>query len=100
MDRPMTGKERERIKATEYFKKRYAEDPEVRARKNATSSAWARENRELLNARTRERFKTDPEYRERRRVTNWTKNWRKLGYDSSIVDVFARMLKTQKGRCA
>jgi hypothetical protein len=91
--------ERKRIRKLEYFKKRYAEDIEFRLRSNARTSAWCRANRERINARKRDRLRTDPEFRERIRLATWLRTWLKLGYDTSIIDVYDRKYAAQNGRC-
>jgi hypothetical protein len=44
-------------------RERYAEEPEYRQRKRDHSNAWARANRDKINARQRTRYATDPGFR-------------------------------------
>jgi Recombination endonuclease VII len=92
--------ERKKKKDAEYQRRRYAEDPEYRAKKIAISNAWSRDHAETINQRRRERLRTDPEYRNSLRLSDWKRKWRKLGYDSSIVELYDRMFAAQNGRCA
>src|SRR5262245_26454950 len=89
-----------RSRSYERHRKRYAEDPDYRAKCIANNIAWNKANREHLNDVAQERYNSDPEYRARQRVHLWLKNWRRKGYDSSIVDEYDRKLKEQNGVCA
>jgi Recombination endonuclease VII len=98
-DQDELKKLKKKISAAAYFKKRYAEDPEFRSKTVARSNAWIRANRELINERARERFKTDPEFRESQRANAWAVQWRRRGFDSA-VEIYDRMLVEQNGLCA
>jgi hypothetical protein len=47
-------------------------DPEYRERYNAYQREWQREHREEVNAKRRERYHTDPEYRQRVKASTYT----------------------------
>jgi len=53
-------KERKRRRASKWFKKRYAEDANFRAKKLSAAREYKRKNREDINARRRHRYATDP----------------------------------------
>jgi len=74
-------RKRSREQESERARKRYAEDPEYRARKLATHRAYQRKNREQIAARQREsmlsrrekdrkRYAEDPDYRARKLAAN------------------------------
>ncbi len=75
-------------------RKRYAEDPEHRARKLAENRTWRTEHREELNAQWSEKWSGDPEFRERRRA-----RYRLRKYGLAPED-YRRMLAEQNGVCA
>jgi len=74
-------------------RKRYAENPNHRARKLAAGRAYRAERRDKLNARRREKWHTDIEFREGRRARRWLK------YGLGAAD-YARLLVEQNGVCA
>jgi hypothetical protein len=80
--------------SNEEHRRRYAEDPEYRARKLAENRAWRTEHREKLNAQWFERWTTDAEFREGRRARYRLKTYG-LGADD-----YQRMLAEQNGVCA
>jgi Recombination endonuclease VII len=84
----------------ERSRKRYAENAEYRAKKNASSRAWYAANREKATAWEREKRRTDPEYRARKRLCDWASSWRKRGYGASIIDEYNRKFAEQNGLCA
>jgi len=83
----------------EWYRKRYAE-PDYRAKRIAQNTAWNKANREHLNDVAVERYQSDSEYRTRQQINLWLKNWRRKGYDSSILDEYNRKFKEQNGLCA
>jgi Recombination endonuclease VII len=81
----------------ERARKRYAEDPEYRARKRATNRKWTETHRDQINA-WRRRYRKTPRGREKER-TYRRKSWRKRTYGLSAED-YARMVASQNGACA
>jgi hypothetical protein len=77
----------------EQHRRRYAEDPEHRARKLAAGRAYRAERREQLNALWREKWKSNPGFRERWRAR------RRRAYGLVAQD-YERMLREQNGVCA
>jgi hypothetical protein len=80
---------------------RYAQDPEYRRqRKRDQKNAWARANRDKINARQRARYAADPEYRkskgERNRRGSRQRNCRTYGL---TVQDFDAILVRQEGAC-
>ena len=80
--------------SNEQHRKRYAEDPEYRARKLAENRAWRTGHRDELNAQWLERWSMDSEFRERRRA-----RYRLKKYGLATED-HQRMLAEQNGVCA
>jgi hypothetical protein len=83
-------------------RKRYAEDPEYRARILASNRAHNAAHKDALNARRRERRATDPGYRERCRVGRRGERGRRATlklYGLSLEDYDALLLR-QNGACA
>ncbi len=78
----------------EQHRKRYAEDPDYRARKLAENRVWRAEHREELNAQWYEKWSRDAEFRELRRA-----RYRKKKYGLGGED-YQRMLAQQNGVCA
>ncbi len=74
-------------------RKRYAEDPNHRAHKLAANRAYRMGRRDELNARWREKWHTNTEYREGKRARRWVK------YGLAAED-YARMVAEQGGVCA
>jgi hypothetical protein len=79
-------------------RKRYAEDPEYRAKKLALNRAYRRKRREEINAQTRERWRSDAEFRARRCACS-RECWRRNAYGLTTED-YGRMLARQNGACA
>ena len=75
-------------------RKRYADDPEHRARKLAENRTWRVEHREELNSQWSEKWSGDPEFGERRRA-----RYRLRKYGLAPED-YRRMLAEQNGVCA
>jgi hypothetical protein len=86
------------LSRAERRRKRYAEDPEYRARTLASNHAWDKAHREQLNEWQRCVRNVNPVYREKscRRLANGR---RKAKYGLSPAD-FERMLIRQNFRCA
>jgi hypothetical protein len=83
-------------------RKRYAEDPEYRARTLASNRAYNAAHKDALNARRRERRATDPDYRERCRAGRRGERGRRATlklYGLSLEDYNALLLR-QNGACA
>jgi recombination endonuclease VII len=83
-------------------RKRYAEDPEYRARTLAYNRAYNAAHREAISARRRHRWDTDPEYQEKQRARHRGKaraSWLKANYGISLED-YELMLRRQGGACA
>ncbi len=77
----------------EQRRKRYAEDPEYRERELAASRAYHAKHRDRLNALKREKWRSNSEFRERRRAQ------RTMAYGLTADD-YERMLIEQGGVCA
>jgi Autographiviridae endonuclease VII len=80
-----------------YWQKRYAEDPEYREKKLAYGRAYRAAHKEETSEEKRERWKNDPEFRDRIRASN-RKSHLKNSYGLSLDDYNA-MRKRQRGRC-
>jgi hypothetical protein len=91
------------LSKSEQRRKRYAEDPEYRARILAANSAYNEAHKTALNKRRRERMATDPEHRERclarRRGEPARRSQLKLYYGLSLEEYNA-LLTLQNGACA
>ncbi len=74
----------------EWYRKRYAEDPEYRRRTLASNRAYAAAHKAELNEHQRRRWKTNPKYREEKRARR---------YGISVQD-YKIMLARQRGACA
>src|SRR3981189_154843 len=68
-------------------RRRYAEDPEYRARKLAADGAWKKANREKVNANSRRKYAEDPS----------SELLRRYGISN---DDYEAMLARQNGTCA
>jgi Recombination endonuclease VII len=83
-------------------RKRYAEDPEYRAKKLAANYAWDKTHRPQLNEWKRcwrkSRKENDPQSHAKE-LAQKCANRRKVNYGLSIAE-YERMLKRQGGRCA
>lgn len=79
--------------SNEQHRKRYAEDPKHRAKKLADNRAWRADHREQLNGLWLERWRSNPAYRERRRLARL-----KRLYGLS-AERYLHMLEEQKGVC-
>jgi hypothetical protein len=77
-------------------RKRYAEDPEYRARKLAENKAWREEHREELIADWHEKWQTDDEFREYKRAKRRLRLLQKYGLTPADYD---RMEREQDGLC-
>jgi hypothetical protein len=84
----------------EGHQERYAEAPESEAKELSRSTAWWRANRDMLNAKARERYANDATYREkeraRRRKYERGRILRKYGLSAAE---FEAMLAQQQGAC-
>jgi Autographiviridae endonuclease VII len=91
------------LSKNEQRRKRYAEDPEYRARILAANSAYNEAHKTTLNKRRRERMATDLEHRERclarRRGAPARRSQLKLYYGLSLEEYNA-LLALQNGVCA
>ena len=76
-----------------YRKKRYAEDPEYRKKRCEISRSFWVANKDEINARRRERLRTDPQYRERKHGYRT----RRFGFSR---DDYEALLAQQGGVCA
>jgi|GraSoiStandDraft_4_1057263.scaffolds.fasta_scaffold1345557_1 hypothetical protein len=77
-------------------RKRYAEDPEYRARKLAENKVWREEHREELIADWHEKWAADDEFRARRQATARARLLKKYGLTTADYD---RMEMAQGGVC-
>jgi hypothetical protein len=88
---------------SERRRKRYAEDPEYRARKLASNRAFTAAHKDQLNKRRRERRAVDPEYREKcraeRRGERGRRTQLKVNYGISLED-YKVLSMQQNGACA
>jgi hypothetical protein len=78
-------------------KKRYAEDPEFRARKRRVREAYRAANRPQINARRRHQWATDKEFRERQLA--FRRNHRLLRSYGITWDDYKDLLVRQGGVC-
>src|SRR5262249_45553187 len=76
--------------------KRNAENSVKQVAKKLT---WDQRNRDRINARIRERRKSDPEYRERSCLNIWKVRWKAKGFPS-VLEAYRQKLVEQKGLCA
>jgi hypothetical protein len=85
----------------EGHQERHAEDPEFGTKELSRSTAWWRANRDMLNAKARERYANDAAYREkeraRRRKYERGRILRRYGLSA---EEFEAMLAQQQGACA
>jgi recombination endonuclease VII len=81
--------EEKKRRKNERVKQRYAEDPEFREKRKASSCACHRKNKDAVNARQRHRYATDPEFRAAKRA-------KRSGMSS---DEYATWLADQGGLC-
>jgi hypothetical protein len=84
--------------SNEKLRTRYAEDPEYRERKKASSRAYREENRVEINALRRQKRASDPELYEKERVLAAQRR-RKAIYGLNAED-YDQMLSRQNGACA
>ena len=88
---------------SEWKRKRYAEDPEFRARRLASNRAFYAAHKAEINARWRHRWATDPKFRERGLARARERDTRgdqlKKIYGISLDDYNA-ILARQNGACA
>jgi Autographiviridae endonuclease VII len=82
---------------SESRRKRYAEDPQFRAKVRASRQAYRERHREQIRARAREKLSSDPEFRERERARRIVA-WRRSAYGLSLED-YERMVTEQNGLC-
>jgi hypothetical protein len=91
-----------RDERNERRRKRYAEDPEFRARKLAYERDYRKKHKQELNEHFARRLESDPELCERKRVSR-RKSYRKRHfatvYGLTLAD-YDRMVAAQGGRCA
>jgi hypothetical protein len=80
-------------------RKRYAEDPEYRAKLIAKNTAWRQKNPGREAIREREKMNSEPGYRERRQLARWQADWKRMGFPS-IMETYEQKLAEQKGLCA
>src|SRR5262245_7493109 len=77
-----------------WSRKRYAEDPEYREKKLASDRAHHAAHKDEINARKREKYRTDPEFAERVRGYNYIRR-----YGISRTD-YEALFARQGGACA
>jgi hypothetical protein len=100
MDDDEDRKEKQRRYFCEWQKKKYASDPEFRAKKLAYAKAYREANREKRRAYIRHRYATDAEFRakkkERERKREHARTCRRYGIS---VEQFDEMFARQHGAC-
>ena len=79
----------------------WSKDPELGRKELSRSTAWWRANREMLNAKARERYANDAAYREKARARHRKyKRIRICRNHGLSVEQFEAMLAQQQGACA
>ena len=86
------------ISRVEWARNQYTQDPEFRERKLAHNRAYRRKFHEQINARVRQKRKSDPEFCERERARA-KERWRRTAYGLTTED-YHRMLMEQNDACA
>src|SRR5262249_11882444 len=94
--RPMSRTEKKRRYDREWKRKRYAEDPDYRAKIISATNAYAKTHRPQINARLRKRYASDPAFRAACSATRRGVELKKYGLTQATYD---KLLAWQGGAC-
>jgi hypothetical protein len=92
----MTRTEKKRRYDREWKRKRYAEDPDYRAKIISATNAYAKTHRPQINARLRKRYASDPVFRAACSTTRRRVELKKYGLTQEAYD---KLLAWQGGAC-
>jgi hypothetical protein len=92
----MQRTEKKRRYDREWKRKRYAEDPDYRAKIIAATNAYAKTHRPQINARLRKRYASDPAFRAACSATRRGVELRKYGLTQETYD---KLMAWQGGAC-